>query len=361
MGLIAVARAYLIGPWRLSDLIQAADEARDRRDWRTAARLYRRASIRSPGLTSIWVQYGHALKESGNLRAAELAYLRALFRGGSRADTYLQLGHCFKLQERYPEAIGAYLTSNGLDPKLPDARSEIAAFDILAPTEARKVEQELRAELAAALTTIETLTQGNIVLNAVLDAAKNEAAVNEQLRGQLAVLERNHFAEIAAVETALAEARHEISQLQDRCQFLERAESETRALLEFQLAAVRRDLQRALKHAERTKMELHEAFEAELAGYRNDLKLAASGTAILEERLGQAERSKAGLQALVEELRGEIADWRSSANIIRRKEELIQAIVVELEAELALSKVQPSGEGDHPAYGPNGDDAYNSI
>ena len=55
-------------PNRADDaLISRADRARDQRDWVSAARYYRRALDQEPINPPIWVQYGHALKESGSV------------------------------------------------------------------------------------------------------------------------------------------------------------------------------------------------------------------------------------------------------------------------------------------------------
>src|SRR6266567_6446612 len=50
---------------RKESIITRADRARDLGQWEIAARLYRRALDRNPGNPSIWVQYGHAVKEAG--------------------------------------------------------------------------------------------------------------------------------------------------------------------------------------------------------------------------------------------------------------------------------------------------------
>jgi tetratricopeptide (TPR) repeat protein len=83
--------------WKLrkSSVIILADQARDAGQWERAARLYRKALDRNPRNPAIWVQYGHALKESGELRdpdklaQAEVAYRRALSLEPGAADSYL--------------------------------------------------------------------------------------------------------------------------------------------------------------------------------------------------------------------------------------------------------------------------------
>jgi hypothetical protein len=86
------------------DLVVQADLARDSRNWPLAAELYRKALERRPKNPPIWIQYGHALKESGHLGEAEDAYRRSLADAPDVADSHLQLGHVLKLQGRTAEA-----------------------------------------------------------------------------------------------------------------------------------------------------------------------------------------------------------------------------------------------------------------
>jgi glycosyltransferase involved in cell wall biosynthesis len=106
-------------------LISRADRARDARDWVTAARYYRKALDQNPDNPPIWVQYGHALKESGSLSKAEDAYRKSLELDGDVADTHLQLGHALKIQGRKIEASAAYLRALALDPGLDHASAEL--------------------------------------------------------------------------------------------------------------------------------------------------------------------------------------------------------------------------------------------
>jgi tetratricopeptide (TPR) repeat protein len=97
-----------------------ADRARDAGQWDRAAQLYRKALDRNLRNSAIWVQYGHALKESGERRdpeklaKAEAAYRKALSLDPSVADTHLQLGHVLKLQGKTSEAEAAYLRAFAL-------------------------------------------------------------------------------------------------------------------------------------------------------------------------------------------------------------------------------------------------------
>jgi glycosyltransferase involved in cell wall biosynthesis len=107
------------------DWLSRADRARDSRDWVLAARYYRKALDRRPDTPAIWVQYGHALKESGNLSEAENAYRKSLEFDADVADTHLQLGHALKIQGKKIEASVAYLRALALDPALDHASFEL--------------------------------------------------------------------------------------------------------------------------------------------------------------------------------------------------------------------------------------------
>jgi glycosyltransferase involved in cell wall biosynthesis len=105
--------------------ISRADKARDSRDWLSAARYYRKALDQRRENPAIWVQYGHALKESGNVTEAEDAYRKSLDLDADVADTHLQLGHALKIQDRRIEASAAYLRALVLDSALDHATSEL--------------------------------------------------------------------------------------------------------------------------------------------------------------------------------------------------------------------------------------------
>jgi hypothetical protein len=72
------------------------DLARDRREWREAAQVYRQYLELDPDQGDIWVQFGHAVKEQGNLEEAEAAYRRAASLAPMDADSRLHLGHVLK-------------------------------------------------------------------------------------------------------------------------------------------------------------------------------------------------------------------------------------------------------------------------
>ena len=111
-----------------------ADHARDSRRWLEAAKLYAEYLQLRPDDASIWVQYGHALKESGDLAGAEGAYKQSLGLAPEVADTQLQLGHLFKLRRNFSGAIAAYRDALRIDSTFLDARRELEALGISTKT-----------------------------------------------------------------------------------------------------------------------------------------------------------------------------------------------------------------------------------
>jgi GT2 family glycosyltransferase/glycosyltransferase involved in cell wall biosynthesis len=117
-----------------SVIITLADRARDAGQWELAAQLYRKVLDRDPRNPPIWVQYGHALKESGALRdpdklaQAEIAYRKALSSDSGAADTHLHLGHVLKLQGKTDEAEASYLRAFALDPSITYPLQELSGL-----------------------------------------------------------------------------------------------------------------------------------------------------------------------------------------------------------------------------------------
>ncbi|GAN54795.1 tetratricopeptide repeat protein [Tanticharoenia sakaeratensis] len=115
---------------KLRDLLRVADQARDRKDWPQAALGYRAALGRAADRAGLWVQYGHALKESGYITDAELAYRQAIARDPADADSYVQLGHALKLLQRRDEAREAYRHAFQIDRSSEQARLELTNLDV---------------------------------------------------------------------------------------------------------------------------------------------------------------------------------------------------------------------------------------
>ena len=120
-----------IAAWSHSDdqvLRRMGDTARDARSWQEAAGFYARYLERAPEDAAIWVQLGHAHKESGDLIGAERAYLRALSIEPSNPDTHVQLGHVEKLQGNLNQAFAHYRKAVELDPKFAAALEEFERY-----------------------------------------------------------------------------------------------------------------------------------------------------------------------------------------------------------------------------------------
>jgi glycosyltransferase involved in cell wall biosynthesis len=117
-----------VGKFAKNDPVSLARKAARVREWDAAVDHYREALVRDSRNTAVWVQYGHALKESGKPRDAEGAYRKALALGPMVADTYLQLGHVLKLQGYKEAAARAYLQALACDPNLHFASVELASL-----------------------------------------------------------------------------------------------------------------------------------------------------------------------------------------------------------------------------------------
>ncbi|MDG1373243.1 MAG: glycosyltransferase [Paracoccaceae bacterium] len=112
----------------VASLIEQADQARDHKDWEKAARRYSEALGLDPSKAGIWVQMGHALKESGSLWRAEEAYSRAIRLEPDRTDNFLQLGHALKLRGDAHGALMSYLEAEKLDAGNIDVQREVQAM-----------------------------------------------------------------------------------------------------------------------------------------------------------------------------------------------------------------------------------------
>ncbi|MCD2316029.1 glycosyltransferase [Sphingomonas sp. IC-11] len=105
------------------------DKARDHGDWASAAGHYRSYLEADPNSFAIWVQLGHALKESGDPAGAEEAYLQAQLLQPDDSDLALNLGHLMKSLRKLREAEGYYARSFQIDGNL-SARTELESLGI---------------------------------------------------------------------------------------------------------------------------------------------------------------------------------------------------------------------------------------
>ena len=122
---------------KTAKLLSEADQARDARKWGEAAELYASYLKLRRADAPIWVQYGHALKESGKLDEAESAYEQSLVLSPDVADTHLQLGHLRKIKRNFSGAVAAYREALRIDKNFLDARRELSALGIDPNVDAR--------------------------------------------------------------------------------------------------------------------------------------------------------------------------------------------------------------------------------
>lgn len=113
---------------QLRTLIREGDTARDRKDWREAARLYELVLQVSPSSHAIRVQLGHAYKELGHFHKAALNYQAVLELTPWDDDLHLQIGHLEKLKGNIDRAADCYRKAAELNLDNTDALVEYYAL-----------------------------------------------------------------------------------------------------------------------------------------------------------------------------------------------------------------------------------------
>lgn len=108
-------------------ILQAADKARDDRDWGAAAEGYAKYLALKPNDYDIHVQHGHSLKEGRRLDDAHSAYARALALRDRDPDLLLNVGHLRKLRGDITGAIEFYQQSFAIDGNV-NASNELLAI-----------------------------------------------------------------------------------------------------------------------------------------------------------------------------------------------------------------------------------------
>lgn len=98
------------------NLSTLAAAARARHDWNADLYYRRLLCEKSPGSAGAWLQYGHALKETGFHLRAENAYNRALALKPLDPETILQLGHLSKVMGRMRPAKAYFQEAERLAP-----------------------------------------------------------------------------------------------------------------------------------------------------------------------------------------------------------------------------------------------------
>jgi len=112
-------------------LVARGNRHRARRDWPRAADCYKQALRIDPSQRPIWVQLGHALKESGSNDEALYAYRRARELFGTDGDAPFQLGALAKRMGQVSTATAAFVQAIRENADNFDARREL--LQIVAP------------------------------------------------------------------------------------------------------------------------------------------------------------------------------------------------------------------------------------
>ncbi|MDR3560400.1 MAG: glycosyltransferase [Negativicutes bacterium] len=111
--------------YTLFRLIAHAKAARNRKNWSEACAIYTKALEIRPNLGLIWVQLGHALKESGALIEAGQAYGHAEKLLPNNSDLQLQIGHLKKISGNVSDAMFYYRRALFYDPRNSNAAQEL--------------------------------------------------------------------------------------------------------------------------------------------------------------------------------------------------------------------------------------------
>jgi glycosyltransferase involved in cell wall biosynthesis len=106
-------------------LIEQANVARSAGAWSVAAEYFAAAVARDPSLYHIWMQLGHAHKESKAYGQAEAAYAKAADLRAASGEPYLHLGHLHKMTGEFVKASREYLHAVKMEPANADAVAEL--------------------------------------------------------------------------------------------------------------------------------------------------------------------------------------------------------------------------------------------
>lgn len=236
---------------QVSEILARGDAARDGKRWAAAAAAYREYVLLRPHDDGIWVQLGHALKESGYIDQANTAYEHALSIDPAKADTHLQLGHVRKLMGRLHEAAAAYKRAAELDPANPWAKEEFAALEQqllpppalepppmpeLAPEPPTPTPAQLEATLPITHPTHPAATP-----EALAPSTPATAALETQVR-----LLASQLRAVRVLSGELLKTRRESEVLRARVEELERAGTTERAQMEARLLRLEAQIRETL-------------------------------------------------------------------------------------------------------------------
>jgi len=274
---------------RPDHFVRKADIQRDRKDWSAAAAEYRRALDLDPMRAAIWVQYGHALKESGHPGKAEAAYRRALVIEPENADTHLQLGHARKIQGDIAGAADSYRDAMRIDPAMIDPVRELDALGVSRARATTVPVDEMAGRLVSVEGQLTPLVQH---VGTLLSHLGSSRAVHFETRRL-----SDRMADVEALQARLGEG------LTERVTGLE----EEVGVMVAHLPAI-------LSHVSSTK-----ALGFEVVRHAEAARLAEVRQVALVERLAEAEVTMRAMAARLEAsdaVLGEIEELRAAQNAL---------------------------------------------
>lgn len=109
----------------VKEALALASAHRGKQEWSEAAQQFRRVLKLCPMRPDIWVQLGHAAKESGDHVGARQAYEEGARLEPDNAETQLHLGHLLKNEGHFREAGLAFATCLKTDPEVHDAYDQL--------------------------------------------------------------------------------------------------------------------------------------------------------------------------------------------------------------------------------------------
>ena len=111
-------------------LFQAADELRNKKQWREAAEEYARCLKIQPTAREYHVQAGHCFKEARHFEASAFHYEEALAMGKYDPDLLLNMGHLYKRMGRIDLAELHYAYAVSIHPAIVHAVGELADLGV---------------------------------------------------------------------------------------------------------------------------------------------------------------------------------------------------------------------------------------
>lgn len=104
------------GKITIESMLREAEISLDKRQYRKAARIYKKAIDICPGNSELWNQFGIAMEGAGQHEDAVAAYDRAISIQPSLAQLWNNKGNALDELARYEEALQAFDKALDIDP-----------------------------------------------------------------------------------------------------------------------------------------------------------------------------------------------------------------------------------------------------